>query len=253
MAGPAAYLTVVADLRHQIRSGLLGPGDRLPSRATISRQYRVGQNVAIAAVQVLIVEGLVEGRAGSGVYVRDPSRQLRVQRSSLTGHVRGAPFVATSDGELITGQRESVSSTTAAPARIAERLGVPVGVETMRSDYVFSAAGDRTMLSTSWEPLAITGGTPVVLPSAGPAAGEGVVERMAYIGVNVDRTVEAVSARRASADEAARLDVPRDSTVQVLERTYYAGDRAVETADIVVAASRYEIVYEIPVAPRPHR
>ncbi len=197
-----------------------------------------------------MAEGLVEGRTGSGVYVRQTTGHLRVQRSSLSGHVHGSPFVATRTGELIAGQRESVSSTMPAPARIAARLRIEVGEATMRSEYEFTAGGERTMLSTSWEPLAITGGTPVALPNAGPGAGEGVVERMAYIGVIVDRTVEAVSARTASADEALRLNVPKGSIVQVLERTYYAADRPVETADIVVAASRYQIEYEIPVYPR---
>lgn len=250
MPTAAAYLRVAADLRDQIVAGALAPGDRLPSRARISQTYQVGQNVAISAVQVLMAEGLIEGRAGSGVYVRRATGQLRVQRSSIHGHVQGAPFVATRSGELIAGERESRSSTAQAPAHIAYRLGIPVGSDTMRSEYVFTAGGERTMFSTSWEPLTITGGTSIALPNAGPAAGEGVVERMASIGIDVDRTIEAVSARTASADEAVRLNVPKDSIVQVLERTYYTGNRAVETADIVVAASRYQIAYEIPVSPR---
>ncbi|MCI2424150.1 GntR family transcriptional regulator [Saccharopolyspora sp. K220] len=250
MAEPAGYLRVADDLRERIISGGLAPGDRLPSRTEISRTYRVGQNVAISAVQILMAEGLVEGRAGSGVFVRHTTGHLRVQRSSMSGHVHGAPFVATRSGDRIPGERESTSSTMPAPAHIAARLGIEVGEGVMRSEYAFMAGGERTMMSTSWEPLAITGGTPVALPNTGPKAGEGVVERMAYIGILVDRTVEAVSARPASADEAHRLNVPKGSIVQVLQRTYYTADRPVETADIVVAASRYQIEYEIPVSPR---
>ncbi len=34
----------------------------------------------------------------------------------------------------------------------------------MRTKYLFREAGEPMMLSTSWEPLALTGRTPVMLP-----------------------------------------------------------------------------------------
>jgi hypothetical protein len=40
---------------------------------------------------------------------------------------------------------------------------------------------------------------------------------------------------------------PRGGHVQTIARTYYAAGVAVETADIVFPASRYEQVYRIPV------
>ena len=39
----------------------------------------------------------------------------------------------------------------------------------------------------------------------------------------------------------------RGAYVLVIERTYYAGERAVETADIVFPGDRYELVYRFPV------
>jgi DNA-binding GntR family transcriptional regulator len=35
--------------------------------------------------------------------------------------------------------------------------------------------------------------------------------------------------------------------VLVIERTYYASGRAVETADVVVPADRYKLAYHLPV------
>jgi GntR family transcriptional regulator len=48
--------------------------------------------------------------------------------------------------------------------------------------------------------------------------------------------------------EAHLLDVPRGSIVIVIRRTYLAAERPVETADIIVAADRYEFSYEAPAA-----
>lgn len=75
----------------------------------------------------------------------------------------------------------------------------------MRTRYLFRAEGEPSMLSTSWEPLDLTGRTPVMLPEEGPLAGRGVVERMAAIDVIVDNVVEEVGARPGLAEEAMAL------------------------------------------------
>ncbi|MER8157881.1 GntR family transcriptional regulator [Streptomyces sp. NPDC094472] len=252
---PPAYLRLARDLRRRIEDGRLPAGAQLPSRAQLARTYGVGPNVANSAVRVLMAEGLVHGRAGSGVYVREPRALRRMLRSWHDGRLSGTPYVLDLPGHGGDGRREGGSTTVAAPPGIAERLGLAPGAQVVRSAYVFWSGGgssegttdERTMISTSWEPLELTGGTPVALPEAGPLAGRGVVARMAHIGLPVDRAVEAVVARTASAEEASLLEIAAGSVVEALERTYYSGDRAVETADIVVPAGRYQLVYEFPV------
>ncbi|WP_262700303.1 MULTISPECIES: GntR family transcriptional regulator [Streptomyces] len=261
---PPAYLRLARDLRRRIEDGRLPAGAQLPSRAQLARTYGVGPNVANSAVRVLMAEGLVHGRAGSGVYVREPRALRRMLRSWHDGRLSGTPYVLDLPGHG-GGRREGSSTTLTAPPGIAERLGLASGAQVVRSAYVFwsgggsgegaaregttgeRATGERAMISTSWEPLELTGGTPVALPEAGPLAGRGVVARMAHIGLPVDRAVEAVVARTASAEEASLLEIAAGSVVEALERTYYSGDRAVETADIVVPAGRYQLVYEFPV------
>ncbi|MEV6130713.1 GntR family transcriptional regulator [Streptomyces violaceusniger] len=252
---PPAYLSLARDLRRRIEDGRLPAGAQLPSRAQLARSYGVGPNVANSAVRVLMAEGLVHGRAGSGVYVREPRALRRMLRSWHDGRLSGTPYVLDLPGHGGDGRRVGSSTTVAAPPGIAERLGLAPGAQVVRSAYVFRSgggsaagtAGEPTMISTSWEPLELTGGTPVALPEAGPLAGRGVVARMAHIGLPVDRAVEAVVARTASAEEASLLEITTGSVVEALERTYYSGDRAVETADIVVPAGRYQLVYEFPV------
>jgi GntR family transcriptional regulator len=116
----------------------------------------------------------------------------------------------------------------------------------MRTAYRFLADGEPIQLSTSWEPLAITGGTPVEWPEAGAAVG--VVSRMDSIGVRVDEFVERVTARPATTQEREALGLPaRGANLLAIERTYLAGGVPVETADIVFPGDRYELVYRVPV------
>ncbi len=66
-----AYLRVASDLREKIVNGALPPHTRLPSQARIREEYGVSDTVALEARKVLMAEGLVEGRSGSGTYVRE--------------------------------------------------------------------------------------------------------------------------------------------------------------------------------------
>jgi DNA-binding GntR family transcriptional regulator len=141
--------------------------------------------------------------------------------------------------------RSSSETSTANPA-VAERLAITEGDPVMRTRYTFLADDEPVMLSTSWEPLELTRGTPVMLPEEGPYAGAGVVARMRAAGHEVALATEVVTARTILAEEADRLDEPMGSIVMVIQRTY-AGDRPVETADIVVPVDRYELAYVIPV------
>lgn len=130
---------------------------------------------------------------------------------------------------------------------IAKRLGIAAGDRVMRTRYVFRDAGEAMMLSTSWEPLAVTGRTPVMLPEEGPLGGSGVVDRMAAIDVVVDNVVEEVGARPGLAEELLLLGGVPGHVVLVIGRTYFASGLAVETADVVVPADRYRLAYHLPV------
>src|SRR5690606_2591870 len=67
----ARYERIASDIRAQIASGQLRPGDRLPS----SRERRVGsgcsQVTVRTAILILRAEGLLRGDRGVGVFVAD--------------------------------------------------------------------------------------------------------------------------------------------------------------------------------------
>lgn len=246
---PPAYLRIADDLRQQIADGRLAPGARVPSRHQLAAEHSVSDRVAVEAVRILVAEGLVEARPGSGTYVRAKPELKRLTRSWYREARDGSPFRADMAAQGRTGTWRSSSEKTTAPPAVAERLAIPEGAAVMRTRYTFLADdGLPVMLSTSWEPLSLTSGTEVMLPEDGPHAGQGVTLRMRAIGVDVQLATEIVTARSILGSEAELLAEPIGSIVIVIQRTY-TGDRPVETADIVVPVDRYELAYVIPVDP----
>ncbi|WP_059013183.1 GntR family transcriptional regulator [Streptomyces specialis] len=242
-----AYLRVAEDLRQQITDGTLPPHTRLPSQATIRARYGVSDTVALEARKVLMAEGLVEGRSGSGTYVRERPVQRAICRSGYRTLGECSPFRQEQADERVRGTWEGRSDRAEASVAVAERLRIEVAEPVMCTQYVFRVAGEPTMLSTSWEPLRLTGRTPVMLPEQGPLAGRGVVERMAAIDVVVDNMSEEVGARPALAAEARLLGGLAGHPVLVVARTFRAGGVPVETADVVVPADRFRLAYHLPV------
>jgi DNA-binding GntR family transcriptional regulator len=253
------YLRVLADLRAQIRDGILPPGARVPSRNAIIARYGVGETAAKHALQVLAAEGLIEAKAGSGSYVRRVPAERRLEHDRP--YFPGSPFGladpadgASPAGETPYGQEavrlawEHRTERVAAPVGAARRLRLEEGDNrVMRTRYLLTANGQPVQLATSYEPMAITVGTLVLLPEQGPFAGRGVIERMRAIGIIVDEVVEEISVRPSVAAEASPLGIGLGAPVLCVERAHLAGPRVVETCDIVVAADQYRLRYRIPV------
>ncbi|MFF3859508.1 GntR family transcriptional regulator [Streptomyces sp. NPDC002209] len=252
MPREAPYLAMADVLRARILAGEWEVGERVPSRARLAEEYGVGRNVMQRAMDRLIIDGLLEGRAGSGTYVRRPRERLRLVRSQHRERREGSssPRPATRERGRADAWDAHSRIRAPAPEAIAERLAVSTGDPCVNTHYEFLADGQPVQLSASWEPMAITDGTPILLPERGPLAGKGVVERMRSIGVLVSRVVEAPRPARATQAEANLLGISVGDLVLQIERTIYDTDgRPVETADIVIPDARREVVYEFGVDP----
>ena len=239
-----AYVQLAAALRTQILTGEFAPGAKLPSETQLMQQHDISRSVAKWAISVLKGEGLVIGRAGSGVYVRDSRRLIRYAHGTdmRTGAGPTSPFARDAEQAERTPTWEHDSRHDVADELVAQRLAIEPGAPVMRTAYRFLADGEPIQLSTSWEPLAITAGTPVEWPEDGAAVG--VVARLDSIGVRIDEFEERLTDRPALPDEVEALDLsPTSATVWVIERTYHAAGVPVETATIVLPRGRYELVY----------
>lgn len=247
-SGGPAYQRIAADLRAAITNGEIPAGAKLPTMAEIAKRYTVSVIVAQNAMSLLTGEGIVESRRGSGHYVAHVRRLIREahRRDMRSAPGPTSPFARDAARAGHRGSWEHSSDRTTADLEVAARLGLEPGAPVMRTVYLYAADGEPIQMATSYEPLAITGGTPVEWPEDGAAVG--VVARFDHIGVRIDECEERVRDRSAKPHEIERLRLSaRRAHVQTVERTYFAGGRPVETADIVFPAGRYELVYRFPI------
>jgi GntR family transcriptional regulator len=68
-SGVATYLQLVHQVRHALRSGLLRPGDQLPTVKEVVGALAINPNTVLKAYRELEHAGLVEGRPGMGTFV----------------------------------------------------------------------------------------------------------------------------------------------------------------------------------------
>jgi GntR family transcriptional repressor for pyruvate dehydrogenase complex len=108
------YRQIADQIRALIRSGEYGPGSRLPPERDLARQLGVSRPSVREALIALEVEGLVEVRIGSGIYVRAP----------VDGAVKDAPEAAAGPFELLRARYVIESECAALAARSAKRTQV---------------------------------------------------------------------------------------------------------------------------------
>jgi GntR family transcriptional regulator len=82
------YRQIAEDLREQIESGRLVPGQHLPTELELRERYGVSRNTVRDAVKWLMNLGLVETRPGQGIFVGQ----------------KIAPFATTLSGDPGTGE-----------------------------------------------------------------------------------------------------------------------------------------------------
>jgi GntR family transcriptional regulator len=68
-SGVPPYLQIAEQVRQALISGVLAPGDRLPTVKEVVTQLAINPNTVFKGYRELEREGLVEGRPGAGTFV----------------------------------------------------------------------------------------------------------------------------------------------------------------------------------------
>jgi GntR family transcriptional regulator/MocR family aminotransferase len=90
---------IFRQLRSAVLAGRLRPGDALPPTRELARRLEVSRNTVAVAYERLAAEGFVDGRIGSGTFVRrDVGLAQRARPRAAAGWVRPRPVWATIAG-----------------------------------------------------------------------------------------------------------------------------------------------------------
>ncbi|MCZ0989123.1 GntR family transcriptional regulator [Streptomyces diastatochromogenes] len=223
---------IADDLRHQITTGRIKPGERLPSEAGLADRYEVSTVTLRSALAVLQREGFVEKIHGKGNFVRRPLRKIMY----VGGWGTLDPWTAAEAALRVTVR----STTVQAHGHLATLLKVPTGSSLTEFSCVSLAGGSPHGLARIYVPCDLTPGAVVDDESSGQEA----VTRFAVLGPPPAAVRETVCARLPTPDEASALRI--GSTVAVLAITRIATDsagRVVEAALLVFPGDRVDAVF----------
>lgn len=240
-----AYVAIAAKLRADITEGRLEHGAKLPSVRELAEEFKVSSITARSAISALRTEGLVITQKGKGAYVRSERPMVRIAPDRYLPLHKQAAYVQEAERA---GRELNVQHTTTvvnANYDVAERLGIETEDEVSLTRYQIAMDSDPVSFSSTYEPLYLTRNTRIEDPQEGDYANLGTVARFASIGHHITRVVERPNPRIPSEVEAQRLAIPNTSPVVEIIQTFHAGEVPVQTATIVFAASRYELVYDM--------
>lgn len=99
-SGTPLYLQLAEQLRLGIATGVLRPGDQMPTVRELAAQLRVNPNTVARVYRDLQAEGLLSSRQGSGTFVAEKALEIADAQGLelLRGRWRGAIALGRSIG-----------------------------------------------------------------------------------------------------------------------------------------------------------
>jgi GntR family transcriptional regulator len=243
---PAKYQQIADRLRGQIDSGVLQPGERLPSEPDLVRQFDASRNTVRLALALLTNQGLVVTRQGLGTFVTEPARPF----TALLSRVATQPPVQSASTVLPEVSRAESEAETS--RLIVERspasLSVADKLEIAHGDLVVVRRRSGTigevpwMMMASYFPVDIAEGTP--LEQAGEIA-EGSIRLLADLGYPQAGFVDEIGARMPSTREFSFFGLSTGTPVVVVNRTAYTQRRPIRMTRYVYRADRVRLTHEV--------
>ncbi|MFD5317902.1 GntR family transcriptional regulator [Streptomyces sp. NPDC127098] len=229
------YQKIANHLRLQIQSGKYRAGDRLPTETALSKRYSVGLPTLRQAIGVLQAEGLIDRQHGRGTFVRAPQPRVTYSNADL---VPDRWTVGSIETDVATYETD-------AQGEVARLMAVPEGTPIVECVYVIRRRGSTPhSIVRGYVPRDLaTADSPVTASGPWPWAYD-LRSRLATAGIQLDRTVERVTARPPTAGEAETLGISIGVSVLVIERTSTdTTGRVVEVAFMTLSGDRTEAVY----------
>ena len=231
------YATVRTALVDDI-AARLAPHDPLPSERKLMTTYGVSRMTVRRALSLLVDDGLVYRRRGSGTYVADPatiSKSLSLTSFSEDVRERGmTPGASTQQVRWLP-----------AEADVASDLGISPGAEVVHLERVRTADSIPLCIEDVW--------MAADLVPADFAFGEvtSLYDSLSDLGIEPQVSTQTIRATVVNVDQAALLDVaPHSAAFSVSRVTCSTDGRPFERAHSLYRADRYDFTFAVHRGPR---
>lgn len=238
------YRAIADDLRQQIETGQLTPGQKLPHTEDLMATYGASKQTIRTAVDVLAQEGLVLAKRRAGTVVRD-KRKLQISlsryRASLESNGRLGPFEAACEEQGLRGEMKTVGVDQVHDPDIAARLGLPEGDALIcrRRDALIE--DQVVQFQYAYYPLAVAQAAGLDKP--GKVVG-GVNRALESAGIPVFDYDEHVASRPPTREEADALGTGIKGSVITIEKiSRDETGRPIELLHVIAAADRITLTY----------
>jgi GntR family transcriptional regulator len=234
------YLWVYNSLKAEIEAEDVKVGDYLAPEPELQKRFQVSRTTVRKAVEMLGQQGFVYIRQGKGTQVLD------FKATQKLGFVTSFSETLREKGFTVT-QADITMDYVPAPRRIAADLKVEPGTRVVKIERTTMANAAPIALMTNYLP-------PELVPDiekriAGMRSLYSFLE--SEYNLMLDAATDFITARRASPEEAAKLQVPEGSPLLMVRRITYSGGRPIEAALLLIVADKYE--YCVPLKERPPR
>jgi GntR family transcriptional regulator len=229
------YYQLMEILIDQIETGLLNPGDPIPSENELCRKYGVSKNTVLQAIQALVNKKLVFRARGKGTYVTNPKIT-----QSITLMLSFSSEMVGLNGSLKNRSIES-KQMPALPA-IARHLGIAESAPIYHIQILREAQGNPIALQTSFLPSDLCPGL-IDTPFE-----EGSLFRTLQhrYGIQIDTVRETFHAVKSDAYEAKLLEIRIGDPLVLLERiSSNKGGRVIELVRTLLRGDRCKFDIEL--------
>lgn len=243
---PSLSRRIASDLREAILRGDLAPGALLPSERELIDRYGTTKSTASKVVGILLAEGLVTTEFGRGTFVRHrpPLRRISAARRHAAHRSAGKPVFdiqAIAQGQ-VPSRRMLFVGRRGIPVHSADWLRVAPETDVVVRQRLQLLDDEPAVLSTSYYPVWVAGGTRMESPDPLP---EGPDELIESLGHRFSHGIEVFRASMPTPDEATTLALrPGVPVVHMWHVDYDQQDQPLQVAHDIYAADRHEFAYE---------
>lgn len=220
-----AYTAVAEDLRGQITSGSLVVGSRLPATSELCKHYGVSRATVKRAMDILVREGLLVRRRGSGTHVLEsPHMSYPKMRSwSIEGQMSGFSAECAQRGQVASTHVEDFSKIPSSP-KVAQALEVEAASPVFRFERTLLADGIPQVDEMSFVPCDLA--PDLKAEDVDSSFFSYARQHLGYVIKSVRRTIQA---SYPDSTAAARLSIaPNEPTLLIRQISYLDNGRPFE-------------------------